>query len=295
MTPLPLKDAVARIDAKTPIGSTLRSADWARVPVALRERAQFSAGVTSARVLQAIQDRIAGQLKLQREQLGEGKTATFDRSSFIDAVREIARDEGLAPDPDSKLAGGLQDITSIPRLGLIYDMQTAQAQGYAGWKLDQSEGALLLYPAQEFLRVEDRKVPRLDWKRRFAEAAQDAGDDAALSVLGDTGRMVALKNSALWSSLSEFDTPWPPFDWGSGMGLEDVDRAEAIALGLLQLDEVIEGAEQDFNDGLESSVTNLSAELTDNLKSSFGDQVKLSGDKIAWQPGTDPSSLEDDV
>ena len=87
----PLAEAVAALDAKTPIGSVLTSADWATVPVALRQRAQFSAGVTSAHLLQTVQDRLSAQLNQQREQLTNGNQATFDRSSFINAVREIAR------------------------------------------------------------------------------------------------------------------------------------------------------------------------------------------------------------
>lgn len=278
----PLKEAVAKISAKTPVGSTLRTAEWERVPLALRERAQFSAGVESIRLLQSVQDRISGQLQLQREQLGDGKEATFDRSSFIDAIREIGRDEGLTPQDPSKV-GGLQDITSIPRLGLIYDMQTAQAQGFARWKLDQSEGALLLYPAQEFKRMEGRKNPREDWPKRFAEAAQEVGDASALRVQQETGRMIALRNSELWSKLSRFGTPWPPFDFGSGMGLEDIDRDEAVALGLLGPNEIIEGAEKDFNDDLQASAKGLSGDALDQLKKSFGKQIRIEGDSIWWK------------
>ena len=278
----PLKDAVEKISAKTAVGSLLRTADWERVPLALRERAQFSAGVESVRVLQTIQDRIQGQIQQQREQLGGGKEAIFDRSSFIDALREIAIDEGLTPaDPDKR--GTIEDITSVPRLGLIYDTQIAQAQGYARWKLDQSEGALLLWPAQEFTRVEDRAEPRTDWPKRFAEAAQAVGDDGALRVQRETGRMIGLKNSPLWAALSRFGTPWPPFDFGSGMGFEDIDREEAVALGLLGEKEVIDGAEKDFNEGLQASAKGLSPELLDKLKEQFGKQIRVEGDSIWWR------------
>jgi hypothetical protein len=220
----PLSEAVKRLSAKTPVGSVLRTAEWARVPLALRERSQFSAAVESMRVLSTLQQRLESQAKLQRERLAGGKTATFDRSSFIDSIRDIAREEGLTPE-DEALRGGLQDITSIPRLGLIYDTQNRQATGYARWKLDQSEGALLLWPAQEFVRLEERTTPRENWPDRFAEAARAAGDAAATAAFASSGRMVALKTSGLWARLNRFGTPWPPFDFGSGMGLEDIDRA----------------------------------------------------------------------
>lgn len=278
----PLRDAVKRLSAKTPVGSVLRTAEWARVPLAFRERAQFSAAVESMRVLSTIQERLEKQTKLRRERLASGKTATFDRSSFIDSIRGIAREEGLTPE-DEALRGGLQDITSIPRLGLIYDTQNRQATGYARWKLDQSEGALLLWPAQEFLRIEERRVPREDWPGRFAAAARDAGDRAALAAFASTGRMIGLKTSGLWARLNRFGTPWPPFDFGSGMGLEDIDREEAVELGLIGPDTILDSGVEDFNKDLEASVSDLPTEFTRVLQTHFGSQIKVAGGRARWQ------------
>ena len=43
--PIPaLQSAVERFSAKTPIGSTLKTAEWAEVPLALRERIGEQAG-----------------------------------------------------------------------------------------------------------------------------------------------------------------------------------------------------------------------------------------------------------
>ncbi len=272
---LPLTDAVAAIDAKTPIGSLLKSADWADVPLALRQRAQFSAGVTSARVLQTIQDRLAEQLKIQKEKLKNGETATFDRSSFIDAVRGIARDEGLGGE------GGLTDISSIPRLGLIFDMQNAQAAGFARHKLDTSEGALVLYPAYRLGESSaDEPRPEEFWQRRWFESGQRTGWEGAVRT-----EFVALKTSPIWAALSTFGTPWPPFDWGSTRELEEVDREEAIALGLVAADWTppadAQGGE-DFNAQLQASVSGLDAAMTQQLGKWFGDAVKFVGDSIKW-------------
>lgn len=282
-TPTPLADAVRSISARTPIGSALRSAEWAEVPRALRARAQFSAGIESARVLQAIQDRMSGLLKLESEQLAGGDTATFDRSSFIDAVGKIAREEGLTP-ADPELRGGLQDITSVPRLGLIYDMQNANATGFSKFKGDQTEGALLLYPAQE-LTDSSARVPRelSAWQSRFAEAAQSAGDDEALAAMRDTGRMVALKTSALWEILSEFGNPWPPFDWGSTRMLSDVDRDDAINLGLMTHQTQLLPRDETFNANLEASAQGLDARYVSALEKFFGNQIEVSGDTVKWR------------
>jgi hypothetical protein len=270
----PLRDAVARISAKTPIGSTLRSAEWARVPLALRERAQFSAAVTSVRLLQSIQDRLSGQIRLQREQLASGKTAMFDRSSFINAIRDTARAEGVETIEAPGERGTVKDIQSIPRLGLIYDMQNAQANGFARFKLDQTQGALLEFPAWEFVRVEARRQPRADWTRRWVEAGGQMVD----------GRMIALKTDSVWQALSIFGTPWPPFDWGSGMGLEEVDYDEAVALGLLSDGQIPEPTgEKDFNESLQASMKDVDPRYIKGISQLFGDMVDLVGDDLVWR------------
>lgn len=275
---LPLADALSRISSKTPIGSALKTAEWRDVPLALRERAQFSAGVESVRLLQAIQDRLAGEISQQREALANGKQATFDRSSFIDAIREIGVQEGLTPTDPSKV-GTLQDITSIPRLGMIHDMQTAQAAGFATWKLDMNEGALALYPAYRF-GLSTAAVPRADWEQRWARAASSVGFEG----VARNGEMVALKTSPVWAALSAFGTPWPPFDFGSTRQLEDVDREEAIALGLLGPNDTPEpdGGETGFNAGLEASTRGLGDDAIALLKRQFGDQIRVVGDSVRW-------------
>jgi hypothetical protein len=272
-----LEQAVAKISAKTPIGSLLRTAEWARLPVALRERAFFSAGVTSVKLLQSMGDSLKQEINLLRSTTDDGKPYFLDRSKFIDAHREMGRSLGLAPAADDPKAGGLQDITSIPRLGLIYDMQKAQAEEYARFKLDQTEGALMLYPAQRLVRIEGRMVPR-DWPQRWDEAGTLVGWDGALQ-----SPMVALKTSPIWEALSRFDTPWPPFDFNSGMGLEDVDREESVALGLIQPDEELKPIDQAFNDKLEASMENVDQALRTQLLDAFGDQVELDGDTVKWR------------
>lgn len=271
----PLADAASRLSRKTPIGAVLNSAEWEQVPLALRERAQFSATVTSLKLLQSIQDRLSAQVQLRREQLANGKTATYDRSSFIDAIRDVGRSEGLTPSDPEKL-GGLQDITSIPRLGLIYDMQTAMASGYATWKLDQNEGALAIYPAYRF-GPSTARVPRATWIERWRAAAAKVNHQGVAK-----GEMVALKTSPIWSALSRFGTPWPPFDYGSTRELEDVDREEAIALGLLGPDEVPTGGEESFNQNLQASIKELSPDFRAQLKDQFEDQIEISGDTAHW-------------
>lgn len=69
------------------------------------------------------------------------------------------------------------------------------------------------------------------------------------------GRMIALRNDPIWRGISRFGSPVPPFDFNSGMGLEEVNRFEAEALG-------VELPEDDLDvDGLEEALS-LAEEVT---------------------------------
>ena len=50
-------------------------------------------------------------------------------------------------------------------------------------------------------------------------------------------RMIALATDSVWSRISFFGLPFPPFDLDSGMDLNVVGRNEAEELGLLRPNE----------------------------------------------------------
>jgi hypothetical protein len=156
-------------------------------------------------------------------------------------------------------------------------MQTNQAQEFSRWKMDQDPDVLNAYPAQRFVRIEDRLHPREDWPDRW-DAAAGAVDFEG--VAQNTREMVALKTSPIWAALSVFGTPWPPFDFGSGMGLEDVSRSEAEDFGILSPSDDLVPIEEDFNASLEAGISDLSAVVLDWLKSAFGNQVEIGNGKI---------------
>ena len=106
----------------------------------------------------------------------------------------------------------------------------------------QTEGVLHQYPAWELTRVSERNMPRADWPARWAAAGSSCGFEGALQ-----GRFIALKDSPIWKALGDGEggyrdtllNPYPPFAYGSGMGWVAVDRAECIALGLIDEDEEV--------------------------------------------------------
>lgn len=228
--------AVSRFEGRRVAPSTRTSAEWERVAPALREKCFFSARVNDAEVLGKMRELIGKAVDSSKRNPNE---ALVSQDKFISEMKSFLASRGYT-------MGGskLTDITSRRRLGLIYDMNVQEAREYARYVRGQDADALDMYPAQEFVRVESRRVPRTDWPMRWRAAGG--------KIRG--GRMVALKSDPVWTNLSRFGRPYPPFDYGSGMGVEDVDREEAIELGLLPADEPADEI-PDFDIALEAEVS----------------------------------------
>ena len=228
--------AVSRFDSRRAEPSTRTSAEWERVAPALREKCFFSARVNDAEVLGKMRELIGKAVDSSKRNPNE---ALVSQDKFISEMKSFLASRGYT-------MGGskLTDITSRRRLGLIYDMNVQEAREYARYVRGQDADALDMYPAQEFVRVESRRVPRTDWPVRWRAAGG--------KIRG--GRMVALKSDPVWTNLSRFGRPYPPFDYGSGMGVEDIDREEAVELGLLPDDEPADEI-PDFDIALEAEVS----------------------------------------
>ncbi|MBQ7251283.1 MAG: hypothetical protein IJS32_01630 [Kiritimatiellae bacterium] len=259
--------AASKILKKALVGSKLGTAGWDNVAANLRDRAFFSAKVEDARILHAARQMCA--------EVAEGKRSP---SEFRRDMRAL-----LARMGHPKGNGGLTDLYSQRRLDVLRETNVQQARGYAQHLEGTTEGALLAFPAQELLRLEDREHPR-NWEARW---------QAAGGRFFDGGRMIALKGDPIWTKISRFGTPWPPFDFNSGMGVEDIDRDEAVELGLIAEDDPPpEVPDFGFNDDLEAVV-----DFGDNgsewqeLKASFGDLIRFvkGGDKapnrVIWRGG----------
>lgn len=263
--PISWDDALHMIGDKSPIGAALSSSEWSDVPVALRQRAMFSANLENVRFLQRAQDGLGDFLAASKKTTDDGETMlkTGSRSAFIDQMREFALKEGMGPlDPED--AGGLKDITSERRLGLVFDTQTTQAGSYAFYKQGQNADVINEFPAMRFIRVVDVKEPR-----QSHEQYQD---------------QVYLKNDPIWSTRinQDFNVPWAPFGWGCGHDTEDVDRDESDKMGLTQPDERIEPETKHFNENLQASALNLAPELLQKLYEAFGDKIEIGDDVIRW-------------
>lgn len=271
ITGLPFDEAVAKLGSKSLIVSALKSSEWADVPVALRERAFFSSQVESARFLQRARDGIADFLQSNRETLPDGQTLlkTGSRAAFVDQMKAFLEKEGV-----ERTTGGLTDITSERRLGLIFETQTRQANDYGYWRQGMDADVLDAFPAQRFIRVQEVQQER-DSHARYED-------------------QVYLKTDPIWAlEINEdFGVPWGPWAWGCGHDVEDVDREEAESLGLLQPGEVVKPDEKNFNENLQASTKGLDPDLIEKLKTEFGDQLVIEGDAMRWSnqlPSTRPA------
>lgn len=257
--------AVAKLGERSPIGSRLLSAEWRDVPVALRERAFFSSQVENVRFLQRARDRISDFLEGARETLPDGQTLlkTGSRAAFVDQMREFALAEGMGP-IEPAVEGGLRDITSERRLGLIFDTQTRQANDYGYWKQGQDPDVLDEFPAQRFIRVQEVRQER-DSHKRFEN-------------------QVYLKNDPIWAQTinEDFGVPWGPWAWGCGHNVEDVDRAEAEQLGLIAPGAEVQPDRRSFNDNLQASTIGLESDLLDKLRGEFGARLQIEGETMRW-------------
>ena len=130
--------------------------------------------------------------------------------------------------------GGLTNPASLRRLNLIVDTQTQMAASVA--RIDnQTEATLMLWPAWELVRFEDRAKPRQDWAARWRAAGEYCGWQGALQ-----NRFIALKNSPIWAALGQgaggfrdtLGNPYPPFAYSSGLDWMEVTAEECARLGL---------------------------------------------------------------
>ncbi|MBC2592694.1 hypothetical protein H5P28_00310 [Ruficoccus amylovorans] len=251
--PQPFAEALAASRGRALLPTSGGTADLQRLDPGLRARARFAARVRSAEHLSVLDKGVDDVL-----------TGKIDPATARLRLKQFLARTGYQPKPGTE--GGLKDFSSRKRIDLQLRINVRQAQGY-GWDEQGQDPALLdAFPAQEFVRVEARRNPRTDWPDRWNAARAQVG--AAGTTDAGTGRMAALKNHPIWPALSIFGHPWEPFDWGSGMGLEDVPRREAMALGLIDRDTRIQPRRSDFNAGLQASPDVASARLREELEKS---------------------------
>lgn len=273
---------------KALVASGLDSREWNGVQSGLRNRAFFSSQVAQANILAALR---------------VGSAANAAGATDISNIRMIMRDylteSGYHARPGEE--GTIKDLMTKARLDVILKTNTATARGFIRHAKGMEPGAFAAFPALKLERIRQRKQGR-DWAARWKAAGESVGWEG---VCRDGGRMVALKDSPIWQALGDgaggyrdcLGAPYPPFAFGSGMGVLNVSRKDAIALGLISDEELREKtAEMEkqrdaaprpgMNAGLQATVTtddvNVDA-LRAHFGTQFGDLVKVDGNVVKWR------------
>ncbi len=252
--------ASERILQKALAGSGLSSDEWSRVQAGLRDRAFFSARIEEARILHALSGQVAA--------IADGRLSASEmRRDTRGLLGRVGYDPG-----DGR--GTIRDLLTKSRLDVIVDVNKRQARGWAQHLEATSQGALRAFPAYELVRVQPRRAPR-DWTARWT------GHGGRLFE----GRMIALKTDPVWSAISAFGTPYPPFDYNSGMGVQDVGRRECLRLGVISEDDPDQKPpEPDFNGSLAAEVPfKGNTPEYRGLVDAFGDQITHDGGRVVWR------------
>ena len=266
--PIPFAEAIAFATKRKLLPSNLSSEDLEKLPVQIRERALFSARTNNAWYLQQISDQIQGIVGPELQDDGSGTGDTVLRGTSMPTARlNLKRAlQSIGYNPDKP--GTMEDLSSDQRLNLVLRTQTDMARGYGHYVQDQEPDSLYLWPAQELFRAEARIEPR-DWPERWSSAGGSFFDGPSDY---EDGRMIAMRDDPIWEDISRFGLPYPPYDFGSGMWVRKIARAEAIELGLMEEDDAdIVPEDRDFDDDLEASGDQFDPEILDAVVESLGE------------------------
>ena len=275
--------ASEKILQKALVGSNIDSREWNSVQAGLRDRAFFSSQVAEHQFLDAFRT---------------GSAAHAAGAADISKIRMVIRDYLTRKDyrPTDDIRGTIKDLTSKARLDVIIKTNVATARGFVRYANGMSPGAFAAFPAMKLLRIRQRKQGRA-WDARWKAAGDSVGWKGATP---DFGTRTALKDSPIWQALGEgaggyrdgLGNPYPPFAWGSGVGVVDVSRKEAIELGLISDEELREKTAEIQKQRDEGSLPGMNANmrvedpngnLYGELRKKFGDQVRRENGEVVWR------------
>ncbi len=268
--PIPFDDAIAELAGKPEMPSELNSREMqVHTSADVRERGFFSARVISARLLSAFKTACLAIVD-----------GTSDKATQRLRLQELGR--RLQYRPERGKEGSLEDLFSNARIDVMLDTNVSMVRNFGAWQQGNRPGALMAFPAQQLIRVA-RRVNKREWAQRWNDSAGTLGSaTTATRAFGNKAtdfaglNAFALKNDPIWPAISRFGLPYPPFDYGSGMGLRDVGARRAVELGLMAPGQnPIAPAPRRMNDGLQASVAGLDDSLTAALADGLSAGVEL--------------------
>lgn len=284
--PTKFLEAIAMLAESGLLPTSLGTRDIDRLDASIRRHAIFSAKVTDARFLQEVADIIR---RIVEPEQRPGAYTSKPRAR--DLLREFIQQIGYEPEEGTE--GTLQDLSSDVRIDLIVRMNTEMTQGYGQHVQANDPVVLDAFPCQELFRLQRVEEPRhsnalnqftaktgyggLYWPNRWREFG---------GRFYGGGRMIARKDDAVWTGISRFGNPYPPFDYNSGMWLKPVPRWEAEQLGVIAKGDKVARSEVAFEQPMQTGIKSISPTVLAALQRAIpGASIK---DGILTQEDTTP-------
>lgn len=255
--PMVFEEAIRFLLDKDPNPQEWDAADWGIEKPAVRVRSFFSSRVESARFLDRAQGLIFDYLAKVRDDLPNGETAlrVGGREDFVMLMRRFMIEEGMAKSDEFRGVNqsDLTDIRSMSRLRLIFDTNVRQAYGYGQWRQGMKPAVRRAFPAARFVRQRGVLEPR----------PRHAAHINEVRLKTDLDWWARYQNDPV---IGGFGVPWGPYGFYSGMGQEDVSRAEARRLGLKFEPEADEAKQlPGLNENIAASVRKMDPETKRRL------------------------------
>ena len=271
-------DAIKALGKKKRIAKKLSSKQWQQIPAQIRQRAYFTSNVESVKFLSRSKKMLSDYLSGAREYVTtpDGRSVLAlkktSRADFVYEMQKLAKQEGLGDilPPGADLSRDVitrtKDIASESRLNLIFDTQTQQAQAYGYYKQGQDPAILDAYPAQRFIRAEQRKEPRPLHERNKNKVKRKDDMEFWLKMNDQ--------------SIGGLGVPFGPWGFNSGMDVEDVRRDEAIRLGLIGKNEQVLPPDDTFNKGVKAASKDVPPEFLNKFLEKLETEAVATGEYI---------------
>ncbi len=288
-TPVQINDALLYQLSKAVMPTTFDSRQIQEVyHPAILNRSAFSATTVRADYLAEAQKLINSLVTpgtvvdpdtLQARPAGPGEQMSPEQARAV--MQAFLKRIGYQPEEGN--AGGLKDLSSDRRIDLILSTQAEMSAGYARQQAAQDPDILALFPADELYRQQQPKGTGRPWMRIWNDARASLGETSATKATSDNGPFIALKNDGIWSAISDFGNPFPPFKWGSHMWVRDADPDEAERLGVTgepspsDVPPIDQGVTVTAPQGYPQSII-------DAMMQSLGDRATLADGKITLNP-----------
>jgi hypothetical protein len=255
-------DALKYIARRKVAPGPFDSQAWQSVAPAIRQRAFFSATVSSARVLHRFRSMLldwqSGAVESIVTPSGAVETAFKQTglASFREQAAELLVSEGLASPADMR-NDSIRNIAGNARLKLVFQTNTAQAQDFAIYQQRASDPVRLArFPALEFVRTPGAVVPR----------PLHVANEGQIRRFDDVDFWLAMNAPAIGG----FAVPWGPWGFNSYMTTFPVSRKRAESLGIVRPGERIMPPDLTrfgvslparFNHGVTASLDDITPEI----------------------------------